>query len=51
MISALSAMVMTGIAIIGLTYRAEKKKLFLAWDSVSILVVYIINVMLLYRYT
>ena len=51
MISALSALVMTGIAIIGLTYRAEKKKLFLAWDSVSILVVYIINVMLLYRYT
>lgn len=47
-ISALSAMAMTTIAIIGLTYRAEKKRLFLAWDSVGILMVYLINLMLLY---
>jgi cation:H+ antiporter len=47
-ISALSAMAMTTIAIIGLTYRAEKKKLFLAWDSVGILMVYLINLLLLY---
>jgi cation:H+ antiporter len=47
-ISALSAIAMTTIAIIGLTYRAEKKKLFLAWDSVGILMVYLINLMLLY---
>lgn len=47
-ISALSAIVMTTIAIIGLTYRAEKKKLFLAWDSIGILLVYIFNLMLLY---
>jgi cation:H+ antiporter len=47
-ISALSAIVMTTIAIIGLTYRAEKKKLFLAWDSISILLVYVVNLMLLY---
>ena len=47
-ISALSAIAMTTIAIVGLTYRAEKKKLFLAWDSIGILLVYIFNLMLLY---
>lgn len=49
-ISSLSAVAMTAIAIIGLTYRAEKKRLFLAWDSVGILMVYVINLMLLYMY-
>ncbi|MGQ9571199.1 MAG: sodium:calcium antiporter [Thermodesulfovibrionales bacterium] len=48
-ISALSAIIMTAIAIIGLIYRAEKKKLFLAWDSIGISLVYIVNLMLLYR--
>ncbi|MEW6001877.1 MAG: sodium:calcium antiporter [Nitrospirota bacterium] len=47
-ISALSAIAMTTIAVIGLTYRAEKKRLFLAWDSLGIVVVYVINLMLLY---
>jgi len=47
-ISALSAIVMTAIAIIGLTYRAEKKKLFLAWDSVGMVLIFVINLMLLY---
>ncbi|MEW6068664.1 MAG: sodium:calcium antiporter [Nitrospirota bacterium] len=47
-ISALSAIAMTSIAIIGLIYRSEKKKLLLAWDSIGILLVYIINLMLLY---
>ncbi len=47
-ISALSAIGMTAIAIIGLTYRAEKKPMFLAWDSVGIVVIYVINLMLLY---
>jgi cation:H+ antiporter len=41
---------MTAIAIIGLTYRAEKKKLLLAWDSIGILLVYIANIMLLYMF-
>jgi len=48
MISALSAIAMTTIAIIGLTYRAEKKRLFVAWDSMGILMVYIANLLLLY---
>ena len=47
-ISALSAIAMTTIAIIGLTYRAEKKRLFVAWDSLGILIVYVANLMLLY---
>lgn len=47
-ISALSAITMISIAIIGLTYRSTKKPLFLAWDSLGILLVYIINLMLLY---
>lgn len=47
-ISALSAISMMTIAIIGLSYRAEKKRLILAWDSLGIMVMYIINLMLLY---
>jgi len=48
-VSALSAIAMAAIAIIGLTYRVEKKRLFLAWDSIGILLVYVSNVMLLYE--
>ncbi len=47
-ISAVVAMAMTGIAIIGLTYRAEKKKLFMAWDSVGIVLCYLLNLLILY---
>ena len=47
-ISALSAMAMTTIAIIGLTYRAEKKRLFVAWDSLGIFMVFIANLLFLY---
>lgn len=47
-ISALSAIMMTAIAIIGLTYRAEKKPMLLAWDAAGIAVVYLINLALLY---
>lgn len=47
-ISALSAIMMTTVAVIGLTYRSTKKPLFLAWDSIGILVIYIMNLMLLY---
>lgn len=46
--SGLSAIVMTAIAIIGLTYGAEKKKFFTAWDSVGIVLIFVINLMLLY---
>lgn len=39
---------MTTIAVIGLTYRAEKKPLFIAWDSIGIILFYIVNVLVLY---
>lgn len=47
-VSALSAIAMSTIAIIGLTYRAEKKTHVLAWDSIGIVTVYVINLMFLY---
>lgn len=47
-VSILSAIAMTTIAIIGLTYRAEKKRFLIAWDSLAIAVVYAVNVMILY---
>jgi cation:H+ antiporter len=46
--SALSAISMTAMAIIGLTYRASKKTFFLAWDSLGITVIYISNIICLY---
>jgi cation:H+ antiporter len=47
-ISALSAIMMSTVAIIGLTYRSEKKQMLLAWDSAGIVVMYLINLVLLY---
>jgi cation:H+ antiporter len=47
-VSALSAIAMTTIAVIGLTYRSVKKPLFLAWDSIGIILMYVMNLMLLY---
>jgi cation:H+ antiporter len=47
-ISAISAIAMITIAIIGLTYRATKKPLFLAWDSIAIVLIYVVNLLLLY---
>lgn len=47
-IPALVAIMMTAVAIIGLTYRAEKKRLPIAWDSVAIVLLYLISLGLLY---
>ncbi len=47
-VSASSAIVMMTIAVIGLTYRATKKRLFLSWDAMGIVIVYILNLMTLY---
>lgn len=40
LISASAAIAMTAIAIVGLTYRAEKKLRFLTWDSIGIILIY-----------
>ncbi len=43
------AVVMTGIAIVSLTYRTEKKAFMrIGWDALALLLAYIINVYLLY---
>jgi cation:H+ antiporter len=41
LVSALAAIVMSSIAAIGITFRAEKKLLALTWDSMAILVCYL----------
>ena len=48
LISANGAMAMTAIAIVGLTYRAEKKRLYFGWDSLGIVGVYVLTGLLLY---
>jgi cation:H+ antiporter len=40
LVTASAAMAMTAIAVIGLTYRMSKKRLWFAWDSWSLLAVY-----------
>lgn len=43
------SVVMTGIAIVGLTYRIERKTfLRLGWDAIAILLAYSVNIYLLY---
>ena len=49
-ISVLSAITMTAISIIGLTFQAEKKSLPWAWDSIAIMLIFVINIVLLYRF-
>jgi cation:H+ antiporter len=44
MVTANAAMAMTAIAIIGLTYRASKKRFLFAWDSLAILAIYVLGV-------
>ncbi|MCS7200377.1 MAG: hypothetical protein N2327_07205 [Caldimicrobium sp.] len=48
LLSALFVIFMLGTLIIGIIYRTEKKPFFLAWDSVVILLAFIVYVMLLY---
>jgi cation:H+ antiporter len=43
-ISANTAMAMTAVAVIGLTYRASRKRFLFAWDSLAILVLYTLGV-------
>jgi cation:H+ antiporter len=45
---AAAAIAMTGTAIIGLTYRQIKKSVFLAWDSVGILIIYVVAQIILF---
>lgn len=48
-ITALIAMIMTGIAVVSLTYRLKSKTfLRLGWDTVAIVLAYIVSIILLY---
>jgi cation:H+ antiporter len=47
-IAAIAAMTMTAVAVVGLTFRATRKTLFLAWDSWGIVAVYVLATVTLY---
>lgn len=47
-IAVMAAMIMTVIAIVGLTYRSDSKRLFVAWDTLGIAVVYALANVALY---
>jgi cation:H+ antiporter len=49
LISVFAVIIMTAIAIIGLTYRSTGKRFLLAWDALLIMVIYILNMVLLYK--
>jgi cation:H+ antiporter len=46
-ITATAAMTMTGTAIVGLTYRAARKRFRLSWDAFAIAAVYLLAMILL----
>ena len=47
-VSSVSVIIALAIAVIGLIYRADKKPLFFAWDSLAILAVYVFALFFLY---
>jgi cation:H+ antiporter len=49
LLSVLSTIIMSAIVIVGLTFRTAPKRFLLAWDTFLILLVYIVNLILLYR--
>jgi cation:H+ antiporter len=48
LVSSISAIIALAIAIIGLIYRADKKPLFFAWDSLAIVAIYVFALSFLY---
>jgi cation:H+ antiporter len=49
LLSAGFAVLMSSIVIIGLVYRAEKKKLRLAYESIALITVYILGIIVIYK--
>jgi cation:H+ antiporter len=44
------AVVMTGIVVVSLTYRLEKKTVLrIGWDALALILAYFVNIVLLYR--
>jgi len=50
MISVLATIIMSAIAIVGLTYRPNSKRFLLGWDALLMLIVYSAGLVLLYQY-
>ncbi len=44
-IPALFATIMTAVAVIGITYRADRKRLFFSWNSLLLIALYCLNVL------
>ena len=49
LVPALLAVAMTGLAIAGLIYNSEKKRFLWAWDSFGVILLFVANLLLLYR--
>jgi cation:H+ antiporter len=49
LVSAIAVIIMSSIAIIGIVYKSKGKRYFLAWDTFLILIIYIFNMILLYK--
>jgi cation:H+ antiporter len=49
LVSLISALLMSAIAVIGLTYRAQRKRYALSWDSIGIVSVYLLGTLLFWR--
>jgi cation:H+ antiporter len=50
-LSVFSTLIMTAVVIIGLTITTKGKRYRMAWDSVVIFLIYILNLVLLYRFS
>lgn len=49
LISVFAVILMSAVAIIGFTYRLAQKRYLLAWDAFLIFLIYIVNIILLYK--
>lgn len=49
LVTLVSAMLMTAVAIIGLTYRAQRKRFRLSWEAIAMLAAYFAGLTLLWR--
>jgi len=49
LVSVIGNISMTAVAVIGLTFRATRKRFFLSWDALAIAGIYVVTTFLLYR--
>jgi cation:H+ antiporter len=49
LVSVIGNISMTAVAVIGLTFRATRKRFFLSWDALAIAGIYVVTTVLLYR--